>query len=228
GRAERALRAQAGDLAPVEQGLAGTQAVAAGGALEVAGHAFALAARAGQAGAAVDLRQQGGAGLDLAFLGVQRVGLGDRQLRVTVAGHLVGLQEIGSAGGGGEQGGRQGQGEGTADHQRLPYLHVGSGTTSGPSWGYRWDRCPAGRGGQKLNCGTGSAPRRYSSSVSNNDSTAGALTSPVARSSTASIAGARPRTTNRRPPGRSHSRKRVGTVSTAAVTHTASKVRDGA
>ena len=45
---------------------------------------------------------------------------------------------------------------------------------------------------------------------------------------TASIAGPWPRTTNRRPPGRSHCRNRAGTVATAAVTQTASNRRSPA
>src|SRR5690606_28815902 len=145
GGAQRTLGAQAGELAPVEQGLAGVEAVVAAGALEAARAAFRLGAPAGQAGAAADLRQQRGTGLDAAFLGDERVRFGDGQRGVAVARHLVGLEQVGGTGGGGGQGGRQGQGEGTADHQRLPYLHVGPGSMSGPSWGYR-DRTAAPRG----------------------------------------------------------------------------------
>ena len=159
GLAERTLGAQAGELAPVEQGLAGAQAVAAAGAGERSAHALRLGARAGDGGVAGQLRQQRGAGLDLAFLVVQRVGLGDRQLGVAAAGHFIGLQQVGGLGGARGQGGGQGQGEGSADHRRLPFRVDGA----------RWTACRRGEcvglaaprgGGQNWNWGTGSAPCR--------------------------------------------------------------------
>src|SRR5690606_19523480 len=99
GGAERALGAQGGEVAPVEQRLRSAQAVAAGGPFDGAGTAIALGARAGEAGGAVDLRQQRRARLDPAFLGDEGVRFGDRQRRVAVAGHFVGLQQVGGAGG---------------------------------------------------------------------------------------------------------------------------------
>src|SRR5690606_35379821 len=78
---------------------------------------------------------------------------------------------------------------------------------------------------QNRNSGGGAAPNRYGSSVSNNDSMRWSSTSLC--SSTASIAGTRPRTTNIRPPGRSQPLKRDGMASTAPVTQIASKLRPG-
>src|SRR5690606_40236484 len=69
----------------------------------------------------------------------------------------------------------------------------------------------------KVKRATGAAPCRYGMSVSNRLSSCQRSLS-VRVTSTASITGERPRTTNRRPPGRSHSRKRDGISVTAPDT----------
>ena len=79
--------------------------------------AFAVGARAGNAGRAVDLRQHRGAGLHGAFLGGEGSGFGGRQLRIAGARELIGLQQVFGVGARGRQQHQgEGENEGAAAH----------------------------------------------------------------------------------------------------------------
>src|SRR5690606_17785198 len=201
GAAVVALGPQVGDRAQVDQRLVELCVVAApaGGA----GNARGMVAV--EAGRARDLRQQLRARLHRAFAGAQALRLGDRDLGIVGPRQLVGLHQVFGERRRAGQGEGEGKNQGAAEHREsLAY----GGLTD-----------------QNRNSGGGAAPNRYGSSVSNNDSMRWSSTSLC--SSTASIAGTRPRTTNIRPPGRSQPLKRDGMASTAPVTQIASKLRPG-
>src|SRR5690606_38580990 len=127
----------------VEHGL--LQADAPAAAAAVAGLAGDVAA-ADRAGAA-DRRQQVGARLDPALARDVALGLGDRQLAVSGAGHFIGLQQVlGLCGSRQREGEGENEGE-AAKHGSSLWFPFGPGARPGGG-GYRW------------NSAAGSAPAR--------------------------------------------------------------------
>ncbi len=126
-RAVGAFGTQVGDTAPVEDRLA--QRGAVGTALGIA-DVVDVAQRIGLdtartttvvalvAHRTVELRQQRGTRLHLAFLGVQRIGLCDRQLGIPGPRQIEGLEQVGGAG-------AEGQGKGEREYEGAT-AHAGS------------------------------------------------------------------------------------------------------